>query len=139
MRQINSKLMINSSVNKALKHGLWVLFFLFVLVFCSCSSQDFSIDEIEASIFESEGHNCLSFFVQTSLDEKENPLLFELIDPSNVVSFSFEPKVVDFEGNQWVGSSDLTMPLGHEVPTGEWTLKTTLLDGRIFENKILIN
>lgn len=77
----------------------------------------------------------MALYIQTSLDEEENPLSMAVASPDGVLVWSFTSSCVTYEGAMYAGSSDICMPMGVKLPEGEWTLEVALPDGRELSEK----
>jgi len=46
---------------------------------------------------------------------------------------------VDFQGTKYYGSSDITMPLGSNLPTGLWSIDLIYKDGRTVSESFTVD
>ncbi|MBO4389065.1 MAG: hypothetical protein J5785_06490 [Spirochaetales bacterium] len=113
-------------------------FLLLVLILgllCGCSNQSFAVNEIIAvpySLDSSSGRMGLALYLDTTLDETQDPLQLTLSSPDGVYVWSFTASTAVIENTVWAGSSDICMPDGIDLPQGEWELKIAVPDGRVF-------
>ena len=105
--------------------GLLILLVLLV----SCSKAEFTVSSIQVQPYVCrDGRMGMSVYVVAS-DKDENSVQFSLTDPSGNLSWSFGASKVTLDSLDYLGSSDITMPLGIPLPEGTWSLEILYKDG----------
>lgn len=100
-----------------------------LLVLVSCSKAEFSVSSVRVQPYVcQDGRMGLSVYVIASQDD-ENSVQFSLRDPSGNLSWSFGASKVDLDGADYLGSSDICMPMGVPLPEGRWSLDVMYKDG----------
>ena len=100
-----------------------------LLVLVSCSKAEFSVSSVKVQPYVCrDGRMGLSVYVMAS-ENDENSVQFFLRDPSEKLSWSFGASKVDLDGADYLGSSDICMPMGVPLPVGSWSLDVMYKDG----------
>lgn len=59
-----------------------------------------------------------------------------LTDPSGELVWTVNPSKAEYAGVNYVGTSDITMPKGFNLPIGVWTVELIYKDGRTVKENI---
>lgn len=103
------------------------LVLLFVLI--SCSKAEFTVSSVQVQPYVcQDGRMGLSVYVRAS-ESEEKSVQFSLRDPSGNLSWSFGASKVILDGVDYLGSSDICMPMGIPLPEGQWSLDVMYKDG----------
>ena len=105
--------------------------FLLVLLILivSCSKAEFTVSSVKTQPYVcSDGRMGLSVYVLAS-ESDESSVQFSLKDPDGNLIWSFGAKTLEIDGADYLGSSDICMPLGTALPEGIWNLDIMYKDG----------
>ena len=111
-----------------MKHKV-LLFLVILLVFVSCSKEDFTISSVQTQSYVChDGRMGLSVYIIASQSD-EGSVQFSIKDPSGTLSWSLTASKTVLDGMTYLGSSDVCMPLGSPLPEGTWSLDVMYKDG----------
>ena len=100
-----------------------------LILLVSCSKAEFTVSSIQAQPYVcQDGRMGLSVYVLAS-DDDENSVQFTLKDPSGNLSWTYGARRLEVDGADYLGSSDIGMPLGTALPEGQWSLDILYKDG----------
>ena len=100
-----------------------------LLILVSCSKAEFSVTSVRVQPYVClDGRMGLSVYVIAS-ENDENSVQFSLRDPSGNLSWSFGATKVKLDNADYLGSSDICMPMGIPLPEGQWSLDVMYKDG----------
>ena len=113
---------------------------ILIVLLASCSKAEFTVSSIQVQpyVCREDGRMGMSVFVVAS-DKDENSVQFSLKDPSGNLSWSFGASKVTLDSLDFLGSSDITMPLGSPLPEGQWELVILYKDGTRITKSFIIN
>ena len=112
-----------------MKSRLFLGLLIHVVLLVSCSKAEFTVSSVQVQPYVcQDGRMGMSVYVVAS-DKDENSVQFSLKDPSGNLSWSFGASKVTYDGLDYLGSSDITMPLGNPLPEGMWSLEILYKDG----------
>ena len=107
----------------------WALALVLLLFLVSCSKADFSVSTVRTQPYVClDGRMGLSVYVIAS-ENDENSVQFSLMDPSGNLNWSFGARKLSLSGADYLGSSDISMPVGSPLPEGMWSLDILYKDG----------
>lgn len=78
---------------------------------------------------KSNGDMGMSLYLRTSITDAEKTKL-HITDPTSQLSWTISANQVEFEDLTYLGSSDIAMPSGNNLPVGKWKLELISKDGR---------
>ena len=111
-----------------MKHKV-LLFLVILLVFVSCSKEDFTVSSVQTQSYVChDGRMGLSVYIIASQSD-EGSVQFSIKDPSGTLSWSLTASKTVLDGMTYLGSSDVCMPLGSPLPEGTWSLDVMYKDG----------
>jgi len=97
----------------------------------SCSRDEFSVSNLQVQPYVRQGGQMgLSLYVMTDVESPES-MQMVVRDPSGNLSWSFNVSKESFGGSNYYGTSDISMPLGASLPTGQWDVRFTYKDGSV--------
>ncbi len=106
-----------------------VLAFIVLLMAVSCSKDDVSVSNIQAQPYiRQNGQMGLSLYVMADAKDPE-AMQMTVRDPSSNLSWSFNARLGEYDGSDYYGSSDISMPTGAMLPKGTWSLEIHFKDG----------
>ena len=102
---------------------------ILIVLLASCSKAEFTVSSLLAQPYIcQDGRMGMSVYVLPS-DKDENSVQFFLKGPDGNLSWSFGASKVKYDDLDYLGSSDITMPLGVSLPEGMWELQILYKDG----------
>ena len=107
----------------------WVLALVLLILLVSCSKAEFSVISLQVQpyVFQ-DGRMGMSVYIVASKND-ESSVQFSLTDPSGNLSWSFGASKFNLDGLDYLGSSDICMPVGSPLPEGLWSLDIMYKDG----------
>lgn len=106
-----------------------VLLLALMILLVSCSKAEFTVSSVKTQPYVcSDSRMGLSVYVRTS-EAEENSVQFFLSAPGGNLSWSFGARKLELDGDDYLGSSDICMPLGTALPEGVWSLEIMYKDG----------
>lgn len=120
-------------------------YFKLILVCCvlltlfSCRRDEFAINKVECQPYVRKDSTMgISVFVQVTATE-ENKIRMSVTSPDGTLQWNFTPQKVRYEGQNYLGTPAINMPLGSILPKGEWTLSLFYKDGRTIEHRFKVD
>ncbi|MCR4676417.1 MAG: hypothetical protein K5634_04210 [Sphaerochaetaceae bacterium] len=112
------------------KISLFALLIMLLLLSCSKSELEISTHYAQPFIISEDSRMGISIYVKAN-DEPTSFKEMTVKDPTGQFEWTLPAEAAEFEGSLFLGSADAVMPLGVDLPQGEWSLRLVSKDGRV--------